>query len=673
MALLGLALEHTAPALGAAARHMLHDGLGVFAFGVARTGQEFAEAAQTDDHPAPAELADLVRDLLGDLDAGVLQRLLGSLHLGVEAGIEIAEDLLIAALAGLDVVELVFHPGSELHVDHVVEAVEHELGHDLAQRRRLQMLFALDHVFAILDRGDDGRVGGRTAHALFLHRLDQRGLGIAGGRLGEVLVAMAGDVQDLLALAQLGQGVQLLLALVVPALLIDGQEAGEAEVLVGGAEDVTGAFAVDRGGIVDRVGHLAGHEAAPDQAVQAVLVAAEILLQGLGVQTDVAGPDGLVRVLGSGLRPVMAGLGGAEGLAVALRDQAARGGDGLLRETEGVGTHIGDQTHGAVSGHVHALIELLGDGHGAARGHVELAGGLLLEGGGDEGGRGRAVLFGLLDGLHGEALTLHVALDGLDLGLGLQRALFAVAVVVGLEGSGLVDAAQGHVQGPVFLRHEGADLLLPLHDHPRCDGLDAARRQAAADLPPEQGRELVADDAVQNPARLLGVHEVAVDLARVGDGLGDDAAGDLVEGHAAGLVVRELEQLLDVPGDRLALAVRVGCEIDGLRPVGGLLELLDEVGFLLHRDIFRTEIMVQIHAHRALRQIAQMTHAGLDDIVRAEVFSDGFRLGWGLHNHKIGILVRHESCSSVAVSIEFSSGHRIYRGRGGRRREAPAG
>src|SRR5699024_7376626 len=62
---LGLALEHAGAALGAAPRHMLHDGLGVLALREARACQEAAKAAVLDDHLPAAQLADLLGLLLG--------------------------------------------------------------------------------------------------------------------------------------------------------------------------------------------------------------------------------------------------------------------------------------------------------------------------------------------------------------------------------------------------------------------------------------------------------------------------------------------------------------------------------------------------------------------------------------------------------------------------------
>jgi hypothetical protein len=57
-----------------------------------------------------------------------------------------------------------------------------------------------------------------------------------------------------------------------------------------------------------------------------------------------------------------------------------------------------------------------------------------------------------------------------------------------------------------------------------------------------------------------------IDLARVGEGVADGVGGDLAEGHPARLVRRHAGRLGDVPGDRLALAVEVGGEVDRIGP-----------------------------------------------------------------------------------------------------------
>src|SRR3989442_617281 len=84
----------------------------------------------------------------------------------------------------------------------------------------------------------------------------------------------------------------------------------------------------------------------------------------------------------------------------------------------------------------------------------------------------------------------------------------------------------------------------------------AAQARRGQGLPPQQGRDLVAVEAVEDAPGLLGVDEALVELARIGDGLADRVPGDLVEDHAAARDLG-LEHLLQVPGDGLALAVLV--------------------------------------------------------------------------------------------------------------------
>ena len=80
-------------------------------------------------------------------------------------------------------------------------------------------------------------------------------------------------------------------------------------------------------------------------------------------------------------------------------------------------------------------------------------------------------------------------------------------VAVGRDEDGL--------ERPVLAGGEGADLALAIDDQPDGDRLDAPGRQPGPDLAPEQRAQRVADQPVDDPAGLLGVDEVLVDLARV--------------------------------------------------------------------------------------------------------------------------------------------------------------
>lgn len=102
--------------------------------------QKPAKAAALDDHFAPAQLTDLIGLFIRHLDAHTVESFLGILHLAVEILIEIAQDGLPADLSGLDLVELVLHIRRELDIDDVAEALDHQLGHDTAERRRQRRL-----------------------------------------------------------------------------------------------------------------------------------------------------------------------------------------------------------------------------------------------------------------------------------------------------------------------------------------------------------------------------------------------------------------------------------------------------------------------------------------------------------------------------------------------------
>ena len=114
--------------------------------------------------------------------------------------------------------------------------------------------------------------------------------------------------------------------------------------------------------------------------------------------------------------------------------------------------------------------------------------------------------------------------------------------------------------GPVLDGDECLDIPLALDHEAHGDALHAACRETWADLLPEERREAVADQAVEDAPCLLGIHQVHVDFAWVGDRRLDSAWGDLVELDSEdGLpTLTGARDLADVPGDSLPLAVRVG-------------------------------------------------------------------------------------------------------------------
>ena len=567
----------------------------------------------------------------------------------MERHVELAYQILPLHVAGLHFVQLLLHAGGEFHVHNVREPLAHQLVDHASQRRQAQVLPLLDNVLTIQDGGHSGRVGRGSSDAVLLHGADERGVGIPCRGLGKVLQGCETGGRHRLALRQRRQGGFLLLLVVVPALLIHGGVAGELQIAGGAPQGVCPGADLHGDAVIDGVRHLARQKAAPDQPVQPVLLGGKVALHLLRRQRRVGGADGFVGILCPRLRLVLAGCIRIVRVTVARADQLLRLRLRLVGNTQGVGTHIGDQTHGALAGNVHALIELLGDGHGAAGCHVQLAGRLLLQAGGGKGRRGAALLVGALHGFHREPLLLQLLHDALGIRLVLRLVLFAVhTVVMGGEGRGGV-VLQVNVQRPVFLGHEIRDLLFPLRHQPDSYGLDTPCGQPAPYLLPQQGRELIAHDTIQHAPRLLRVHQILVDGAGMLDGILHHLFGDLVERHALRLAVRQLQQMLQMPADGLSLSIRVGGEIDSLALVSGGFQILDNILFSLDGAVVGGKISLHVHAKGALGQVTQVSHAGLDHVIRSQIFADGLCLCRGLHDNQVFL------CCHIVVYSFFSS------------------
>ena len=306
----------------------------------------------------------------------------------------------------------------------------------------------------------------------------------------------------------------------------------------------------------------------------------------------------------------------------------------FVGDAQAVGTHIGDQTHGAVARDVHAFVQRLSRAHGAGSRKAQAAGCLLLQGTGDE-RRG-----GLLGALAFFQLTHRVLgpfqplFDGAGLGLGVRQQLFALVVGGQAGREALVPHAEGGIHIPVFFGLEALDLLFAVVDEADGHALDTAGRQAPADLPPEERAELIAHQTVQHTAGLLGVEQVFVDGAGVGHALLHALFRDLVEGHAVGLMGVQAQDIGQMPADGFALTVRVGREKDAVGVLGLALELLDELFLALDADVLRRIAVFDINAQLGGGQVADVAHAGRHFVVAAQIFADGFRLCRRLHDHQ---------------------------------------
>ena len=624
---------------------------GVAALGIVGAADEGLEAARLEGQLARAALgagpAAFAREQEGaqggvqgldHIAGGLLQDLGGG---GLELAPELPEQGLPVEVAGRDLVEFFLERRGEVILD---IAVEEGLQEDRDQPALVlgdeAVLLHPDIAPVAQDRQDRG-VGRGPAYAQLLHLADQAGLGIPRRRLGEVLVGLRLAHLGGGALRQGGQAAAFLVLGVVPAFLVHLEVAVEEDDLAGGPQ----AGAAVRGGEVDRGPldprrlHLRGQHPLPDQLVEAAEVAFQP--EGAGVPGEAGGPDRLVRLLGvAGLGPVLAG--GLRQVVPAEQagDDLAGLLEGLGRRLHAVGPHVGDQAH-CLAADVHALVELLRGLHGALGREAQLAGGLLLQGRGREGRGGRTAGGLLLDGGDGEGAGLDRLAGGLGgIGVG-QVELGELSALVHREAGDEGGAGRGHVglDGPVLPGDEALDLDLAVDDQPQGHRLHPSGGSGARKLAPKHGGEVEADQVVQGPAGQVGLDQLHVDLARRLHRLGDGRLGDGVEDHPLnGLVLHGAlgaQDVQDVPGDGLALAVGVGGQDDAVRGLGRLGDLRQALGGLGVDLPGHGEVLVR--ADRAVlgRQVADMSVARQDLVVRPQVLVDGLGLGRALDDDEV--------------------------------------
>ena len=180
---------------------------------------------------------------------------------------------------------------------------------------------------------------------------------------------------------------------------------------------------------------------------------------------------------------------------------------------------------------------------------------------------------------------------------------------------------------PVLLRDEGADLPLALDDQSHRDRLHAPRREPARDLRPQQRRDHVADDAVEEAPRLLRVDAGDVELTGRFEGLPDRLLGDLVEDHALEALRIAADRLAQVPGDRLALAVEVGREIDRVGLLRELAQLGDDLLLAGQDLVVGGPVVVGVDAHAREERLLRLLLAVLLALGAGELAGLRRRLG----------------------------------------------
>ena len=195
---------------------------------------------------------------------------------------------------------------------------------------------------------------------------------------------------------------------------------------------------------------------------------------------------------------------------------------------------------------------------------------------------------------------------------------------------------------PIFACDEPLDLDLAVADDAQRNRLHAPRRARARQLAPQHRRQVEADEVVQRPAGAIGVDQRFVDLAGVAHRVLHRVLGHRVEHHAVDALVLEellgLEDLVDVPGNRLAFAIRVGGEDQRVGVLDGAADLAEALGGLGVDLPSHVKIVVRIDRAVLGREVADVPERSVHFITLAQVLVDGFCLCGRLYDDDL-----HES------------------------------
>src|SRR5713226_613544 len=273
----------------------------VIAFRITGAAQKEAVAADALEQLALAAFfAFLSR---GDAGLVRLHLALGLVEVFLEAVPEILDRAPPGQLALFDFVEFFFEARGEAHVEDVFKTFYQQIADFFAEHRGSEAALVFADVLALDDGGNNRRVGGRPANALFLELFDQRGFGVARRRLGEVLLRAHALEPQRLALgdpregAAFGLGILVFFFFLVLTArrvnylrldVIHGEVAVELEHRAGGAESVVAGGDINRGLVEDRREHLRSHKPLPDELVELEHVRLEILADVFGRTRDIA-------------------------------------------------------------------------------------------------------------------------------------------------------------------------------------------------------------------------------------------------------------------------------------------------------------------------------------------------------------------------------------------------
>ncbi len=144
----------------------------------------------------------------------------------------------------------------------------------------------------------------------------------------------------------------------------------------------------------------------------------------------------------------------------------------------------------------------------------------------------------------------------------------------------------------IGLWNECANFLLAFGENMERGGLHATSREAIPNFLPDESREIIADETIEDTPRFLCFAEIGIEFTWMGDRFDDSFLGDFIEKDA--LRILDSAAFGDMPRDSLSFAVGVGCEENSIGFFGERFDFPDDGIFAGGDLIMRDETSLDI-------------------------------------------------------------------------------
>ena len=220
---------------------------------------------------------------------------------------------------------------------------------------------------------------------------------------------------------------------------------------------------------------------------------------------------------------------------------------------------------------------------------------------------------------------------------------FTLAQETGLEPRRLWPR-QRRIDRPIFFLFKRPNFPFAVNNQPQRNRLHTPGGNSATNLIPQQRRNLVTDQPIQNASRLLRINQIAIDFARMLERFLHGTLRNFVEGNALNgrafllllgfLPAKQIpaQLLRQMRSNRLTFAIRVRRQVDVVHAQRHLFQLGQDFLFAGNDDVFGLEIVLDIDTQRALGQIFDVTERSLNLEAFAQIFLNGLRLRWRFDN-----------------------------------------